>query len=308
MSKKVNRTLTMRTAFSHNDFGSNSGGHGSLESLLLSLHGNLPSVSDRRASFDEMVIEGRNIEETEQGCLLHIVAFTPDGAISIVPGAVGDQGGSLSLLSAPTDAEFLDGELMLLVRGNDVAVCRSGLGIMAFNAYVDKLAEMCDQNQPENTFVLQKRADVNKVALVTKEGVKSLSMGSIANKASVDRAQRETIQQSIVGSAIDEFLNTLGREEDIPQEAENLKVEVLITFDKRNGTSIGQQQLQAVAEQVLAEDDEGFMIETMNGKKIRAKDLLLSKPVRLPAFGKSVNYEDAWCELVTFHNELTQAQ
>lgn len=90
----------------------------------------------------------------------------------------------------------------------------------------------------------------------------------------------------------------------MPEEAENLKVEVSLSFDKRHGTQVDKDSLQALAETVLAEDDEGFQIETMTGRKVRAADILLSKSVEMQDFGKSVHHQEAWRHLLEFDAEL----
>jgi hypothetical protein len=85
-----------------------------------------------------------------------------------------------------------------------------------------------------------------------------------------------------------------------------LKVEVLFTFDKRRGTELDQRQLASLAEAVLADDEDGFAIETLSGRKVRADEIVLSKVVRLPAFGKSVRHRDAWGALREFYGELNR--
>lgn len=301
----VHRTLTLRTAVSISDFGAANGGPGSLEAVLQRVHRRFNTIRQRRARFEGQIIEGRNVEHGRDISLLHLVAYTPDDQISVVPRAGNRAAADLALIDPPQNAEFLDGELMLLVRENDVAICRSNLGERAFAAYVHHLANESGMDGADAAFQLMKRADIDKIAMIQREGVKRVAMNSVAHAAAVDRAQRETVRETILGNVLDEVAALLGLEGDIPDDAENLKVEVLFTFDKRRGTEIDQRQLAYLAQQMLAEDeDEGFMIETLEGRRFRAQDIILSKPVRLNAYGKSVHYVDAWGELRAFYNEL----
>lgn len=308
----VHRTLTMRNAVSATDFGAKMGSYGSLENLLRHLHGRYKMIAERRALTGGLVIEGRNVVRSRTGhTFLHLVSYTPDDEISVVPeaGAVSDA--DLALIAPPKDADFLDGELMLLVKDNDVMMCRSGLGESGFLSYVSSLARRARIPSVDYTFHLMKRADVDKLEMIRNEGVKSVSMNAIANQAAVGhvkrgRVEHGSISKRVIGSAWEEISAILGLEGEIPVEAENLKVEVLLSFDKRRGTDIDQRQIEFIAEQMLAdEENDGFSIETLTGRKIRAEDIVLSKQEKFTAYGKSVKHRDAWAALRAFYDELT---
>lgn len=308
MPEAVSRTLTMRSAVSMTNFGAANGGPSSLGNLLRQIHGAFGTIRERRARFDGQVVEGRNILEDRNGMnLLHLVAYTPDDQISIVPRAGEEAAADLALLEAPENTEFLDGELMILVKDDDVALCRSGLAEGAFASYVLQLAERHGLDSTDATFHLMKRADVDKLAMIQREGVKQLSMNSLAHEASIERARRETIKEKVLGSLLDDFKAILGIEAIVPQDAENLKVEVLLTFDKRRGTEIDQRQLSFLAQRMLEENEEdGFMIETLEGRKFRANDILLSERVSIPSFGKSIHHMEAWGALRSFYDKLSE--
>jgi hypothetical protein len=209
------------------------------------------------------------------------------------------------LIDPPEDAEFLDGELALLVAGDDVALCKSNLGEGDFVSFVQQLGA---GYQPVHcAFSLMKRADMDKLELIRRDGIKHVSMNAVAHAASVEHADRDTVRQRIFGPLLEELRAIAGLGDEIPEDAENLKVEVLFTFDKRRGTELDQRQLAALAETVLADEAEGFAIETLSGRTVRADEIVLSKPVRLPAFGKSIRYRDAWGALSDFYRDSKQA-
>lgn len=303
----LHRTLTLRTAVSAADFGAANGGPGSLVEVLRELHDRFATVPERRAIYEGQVVEGRHIHRDRNGMtLVHLVAYTPDDQISVVPRAGDVPAADLALLDAPPDTEFLDGELMLLVNDNDVAVCRSGLGESALTSYVLGLGERHGLDTAMLAFRLMKRADIDKLHMIRSEGVKRVSMNAIAHQASVEHVERMSVRQRILGEVWDEIRAVLGMEGRVPEDAENLKVEVLFSFDKRRGTDLDQRQIEFLAEQMLADEEEGFMIETLSGRKVRAQDIVLSKPVRIPSFGKSVHYNEAWGALRTFYTELNR--
>jgi len=308
MPETVHRTLTMRTAVSLTQFGAAQGGPGSLSALLDAIHGVCRTVPRRRATVAGQIIEGRNVRRGRDGStLLHIIAYTPDDPLSVVPQVGNVAAADLELLEAPPDTEFLDGQLMLLVKDNDVVMCRSGLGEAAFVSYVVQLAARRRIDAQHASFHLMKRADIDKLELIRRDGVKAISMNAVARQASVDHVERTSVRKRILGDVWDEISAILGIEREVPPDAENVMVEVLLSFNKRQGTELDQRQLAAIAEMVLEEEEqeEGFMIETLAGRKLRAQDIVLSKPVRLPAVGKSVRHVDAWGALREFYTELT---
>jgi hypothetical protein len=195
---------------------------------------------------------------------------------------------------------------MLLVNHNDVVVCRSGLGENAFGSYVLGLAERHGFDTATVAFRLMRRADVDKLRMIRNDGVKRVSMNAVAHQASIEHVERTSVRQRILGEVWDEIRAVLGLDGRVPEDAENLKVEVLFSFDKRRGTELDQRQIEFLAEQMLADEDEGFMIETLSGRKIKAQDIVLSKPVRIPSFGKSVQYNEAWGALRAFYTELNR--
>jgi hypothetical protein len=305
--KLIHRTLTMRSALSLTNFGILHGGHGSLEELLRWLHKKYDTVPQRRARSGSMIVEARNVDDGNKRLpvMLHLVGYTPDDQISIVPNAPDKAEAALALLKAPKDAEFLDGNAMILVRDNDVLICRSGLGESALYDYVYELSQRAKLKAANTSFRLMKRVDVDKLELIREEGVAHISMNAIAHETTLEHIKRKSVRKRLAARAWEEVQAILGMEQEVPKDAENVKVEVILSFDKQEGTAIDQKQLTSLAERVLQDgDDEGFSIRTLKGRTLRAEDIVLSKPVAMPAFGKTVKHTDAWNELKAFYAEL----
>jgi hypothetical protein len=305
----LTRTLSMRTAQSVSEFNKLNGGPGSFERLLRILHSIYANVPQRRVESGGQVIEARNVDGVNPGTtLLHLVAYTPDEQMPGVPNAARNAASAdLILLEAPDDVEFLDGQLMAFIRENDVLLCKDGLGEAALVAYALGLARRNGMDTASLAFHLMKRADIDKIEMIRRDGIKSVSMNTVAHQTSVDHVERHNVRERITGRVIDELKAVLGMADEVPEDVENLKVEVLFTFDKREGTVVDQRQLVDLAERMVNEDD-GFSIETLSGKTLRAEDVILSKPIRLPAFGKSVHHADAWVALADFYAELSEVR
>ncbi|MCV0371687.1 hypothetical protein [Filomicrobium sp.] len=306
MAELVNRTLSLREAYNINNFGAESGGPGSLESLLRSAHTDDLNHADRKAKVGNLIVQARNFLNETSYHLLHLVAYVPDDKMQVVP--LTDTDAELELADPPDETEYLDGEMMLLVQGNDVLMCKCGLSESAMLNFVEQVGEKLGFESEIVRCNLGKRIDIDKMAMIKKEGVHRLSMNALAHSVSVDAAERSTVRRKFAGVIFDEVRDILGVEAEVPEDAENLKVEVSLTFDKRRGTEIDKRQLQVMAETILDDEDGGFAIETLAGRKVRADDILLSKAVMLPAFGKSVRHEDAWERLIEFNQEIRASQ
>ncbi len=292
----INRTLTLREAANVNDFA----GFGTLEGVLRAIHQQDAPPQDRTAPSGQSFVQCRSLHISADHLLIHLVGYTPDDLIQVLP--VNEPG--VQLAEAPAGMEFLDGEMMLHVRGNSVLICRCGLPDGAFMAYVEYFAAAMGQAAGAVHFALGKRVDVDKLALIAEEGVHKLRMNAVAHAVSTEGGGRTTVIEKVTGTILDEIKDLLAIEHALPEEAENLKVEVSLSFDKRKGTQVDRDSLQQLAETVLDQGDDGFQIETMTGRKVRAADILLSKTVAMQKFGKSVHHQEAWGHLVTFDQEL----
>lgn len=306
---KLNRTLTMRSAENINQFGSENGGPGSLGQLIQVLHNQFQAVVERRAMHDNKIVECRHYNVVGGKHLLHLVAFTPDDQISLVPNAAGDVvEADLRLARAPDGTEFLDGELFLLIAGNDVLVCRSGLAEKALTSYVLRLAQVAGYENEDVVFELLKRADIDKLDLIQRDGVRQVSMKTVAYRTSIEDVVERNKSLRALRSLYGEIQAVFGFEDVEELDQQNLKVEALVTFDKLRGSAVSQRNLVQMAESMIEDEEEGFMIETLSGKKIRASDMVLSKSVRLDQFGKSIHHNTAWGALQEYDRELRRGR
>lgn len=122
------RTLTLREAVHINDFG-----HlGSLEQVIRALHPNPTTAQERTAPAGPSFVQCRSLLFAADHVLMHLVGYTPDDLIQVLPVA----GQDVQLAEAPPGMEILDGESMLHIRGNSVLVCRCGLPDGALMSYV----------------------------------------------------------------------------------------------------------------------------------------------------------------------------
>src|SRR3712207_6825601 len=101
----LSRTLTMRTAVGVSEFEREAGGPGSLGRLLAQIFARLTTVPERRAEIGGRIVEARHVNDADpQGLLLiHLVAYTPDDQVPVVPSAPDAPGADLQLIEAPAN-------------------------------------------------------------------------------------------------------------------------------------------------------------------------------------------------------------
>jgi len=300
----VARTLSFRTAVSMDDFTGMDGHNRNLQYVLDNLHQRYTTVGERQVEIGGQVLQVRNLETRDGSSLIHLVAYTPDDEIAVVPDADDVETADLILAEAPDETEFLDGEIMFLINGNDVGICRCGIGEGKLYLYVEELARRAGYDTANLAFRLYPRADVDKMAQVMREGVHRLSMNAIANEISINEA--DTAVESLLSSTLRELGALIGFEPQEAQDIENLKVGVSFDFNKINGTAIDQQSLTSLAQRILDEDEHGFVIETLEGNRFKADDVLLTRRVNFEPFGKSIYFRRAWEQLVIFYGTLTR--
>jgi len=299
----------MRSAESANSFGLDNGGPGSLGKLISAIHHEFKTVGERRAIHESKVLECRHHISDRGFHLLHLVAFTPEDTISIVPNAQQDAlDADLRLVSPPDESHFLDGELFLLVAENNVLVCRSGLSEKALVSYIIHLAHKAGYENEHTIFELMKRADIDQLELINREGVRQVTMRSVAYKTSIDYITEQSRGLKVIGGIWNEMQTVFGLEHETDPRDADLKVEAIVKFDKRRGSEVSQRQIEVMAKSLINDDNDiDFTIETLSGKKIRAADMVLSKSVRLDQFGKSVHHLTAWGALQSYYRELSRS-
>lgn len=281
------------------------GGGSTLESLFSIARGTVGAGHRFPAEDDRPAIEERHHEfKSGTGHLLHIVAFTPGEEASIVPHA---HSGDLATTPPPDDADFMDGDIMAMICGNDVVLCANSLHEKQLERFLVKFLDAAGLNAPQQTFELSKVANVNKLKMIQDQGVKEVCFDSSLYEASFLHTDRQTVHNRITGGLFDEFKALFFKDDEIIdiEEAENLTVKLVLSYDKRKkGADFSRKKLEMMANRAYSEDDEGIKIKTFNGDTVSASDITLKKQVTMNRHGKTVWYSDAWSEIEKYYQEL----
>jgi hypothetical protein len=263
----------------------------SLSYYLYAAHSVTPNVENRTFRIEDQEVKCCHLEDDGQGThYLHITVTTPGEPASTVPKKGGVSQVDLKTCDAPSDSDFMDGDIMMMVLGNHVMFCSTGLKPNWATKYLRRIFRQTNQSGLAESVTITPVADVSRLALIKQKGVKSISLAAGAYPATlslIDRSQT-TIRRRLLSVVWDEILGLFAEDDDLKQinEQENLTAEVVLRFDRRKkGGELGQKRLEEFAGMVMDETG-GFKIMTFGKEAITAENITLKKEIGAPKDGK----------------------
>ena len=287
--KRKKKTLSYRRAVY---FGTEPGMK-TLEQYLAIAHSKLTTIKQRTIKIQSYpVIECRNYKPSDGlGIFMHLASYNPGEQASIVRHVGDDIESDVETTAPPKDTEFMDGDMMVLVADNHVLICATNVHEKTAERYMRHLIKKEAIDKACAEFTLEKVGDINKLKLIKSHGVKSVTLDASIFDASLDYMERKTISSKLGGSLMQEIKALVLKDwgADDVERAENLTARIVLSFDSRKKQAVlGRETLESMATKIIDEDDDGFMIETLTGEKIRQNQIAVRKSVLLPKHGKSV--------------------
>lgn len=294
------------------------------------------TLSYRRAIWLDVLIEGENLEEfckkalrkrnqignrrlvraggqrlfcnqhytpRSGGIFLHLVADTPGDHASVVSTLDDDKDLSeVRTARPPANREYLDGDIFLLVNGDNVCLCATALREAAAVEYFHFLFQEAELPDRSVQFDLEKIANVDKVRMIRRQGIKEIELDASlyeATMAHMNRGLGSSVLRKI-GTHFKAFLD----DKDIAGE-DNVSVRLTLKADLRmNGSRlIGDKKLRAVAEDVILNPEAAYTIVTGTGQRFSNDEIVLTKKVNIRQHGKSIAHQAAWDALAEFYRE-----
>ncbi len=282
-----------------------------LEKCVRSANKILKTVDSRSVYHgDQFVKIAKTKDLTNGGVLLHLTTETPGEAASVVPKASPTSAElDLKTQSPPPDGEWLDGDAFLFVKDDHVCLCttevRDGAIKLFFYRYFEK-AKIHNGNR----FDLFKVADISKVKLLHKLGVKELEIRAALYKATADYEKRKNTVIGFTGAIGKHVRAFLGKANDVTPDG--LTVCLSLKTDGRSGKSalkLGESRIEALATDVVKNDggdDYDYAILTNNGQRITQEEIFMRRKVPIESHGKTVRCDKAWKELTNFFEYLEE--
>jgi hypothetical protein len=269
----------------------------------------LPKLDDRqvpRNGGQELTLAKITPDDDNKGFLLHITLDTPGESASVVPKVAGLVTEiEVGTMPPPNDAEFMDGDACLYVRGNHVCLCTSGCTDATVRYFLAELFKKANIRIDADKFDLMKVADLNKVTMIQKVGVKEITLKGTIYKASAQYAKRKGQPMGMMGE-ISRIIQSQGSNSTSNEDA--LSIALTLTLDeRRKGIPLGEARLKEIAQNAVesAEGEDDFTIYLKDGQQITATEIYVKSVAPIDAHGKSVLRTSAWAELKAFYARLS---
>lgn len=306
MNKQRTKTLSYRRAVWLN---TQPNSKSTLETYIAQAHKKLTRIGQRKISYgDGQILKAIRLKKGKpRGYFLHIVAETPGDLASTI--SVADDNkpdADVVPASPPKGSEFMDGDFLVFVRGNNVCMCSTVLHDGALALFLRELFDKAKLPSESKRFDLQKIANVQKLKLIQAQGVKSIEFNASVYDASLKYINRNDTP-SILGSAAQQINAILGKNK--APNAEDLTIQVGLNADGRivkTGTSAAK-TLDDLAKDLINANDDNYSIITRSNHRITFKEVFVRTKASIPKHGKSVNQSHAWNALQNFHNNLEKS-
>jgi hypothetical protein len=295
-------------------------GRRTLETLLNEVHETLATDGQRTFQTTGGEIRGARVHPSDKGLLMQIAAYAPGEPTSTIAKNKGAKSSTITAEPAPQGKDYLDGEIFVLINGNHVILCPSGVReSLATNYFIHALTKV-GETKIATTLDLDKVAKTSKLKMIQDEGVKEILLQSSLYEASI--LQLDTKTPSIGGFRVliaQQMERIFAKDPDLHaiSEFENLNISLSIRFDGKEGRkrhadpkfgTAGRARLIKASQRVLDEhdegDSEGFVIITGANNQITADEVRVADKVNIATLGKSLNHTDAWDKLTKYYEQL----
>lgn len=281
-----------------------------LEFYLEEAHGKFKTVATRRVELDgNFVIEVRHQQRRRGvGLLLHVTAYTREEPASVVPQVTArDDEAPISTTPPPNGTDFMDGDLHILVAGDDVIMCASGIRERKFEEYCSIIFDRAEFPPVAGMFHLEAVANANKLKVIEDEGVKEIKLDAVSYVATGQQLKRYSLRRTLRDEMLDTLRALFGDDPGVQDvaDAENLSAQIVLKFDRRKkGGELSAERMSGLAKRLVDEGDEGFTIRTMGNTTLGYNQISLQRPAKIAAYGKTVQRDAAFRELVSYYTDL----
>ena len=207
---------------------------------------------------------------------------------------------------------FLNSDLMALIKGNQVICMNCGRNAGSLRIYFQQLFRKAGFDDASRQFELVRIANPDKVAIIVAVGVKRVDLEiSIADATAaelIDGIGGGSIWHNITNSFGGAFQAITGQDETVEQirQAEKGTMKVSINVPKGDLSAAKEGLAQLSEEVVEDEDSEGYTIHLGNGDTIKPNEVSVRKQVNLEAAANSVSVLQAWDAMQGYMAELME--
>jgi len=304
-------------------------GKETLENILKVSHDKYNTTSDRTfdGPYGTEIQCARYVYKGKIGLFFQIASYVPGQPTTAIQESSSTSIKSdISEVIAPVGNNFLDGDVFLLVKDNNVILLQSGSRENVALNYMTKMLEKNSYTNASMSLEFQSIAKEDKVKMIKTQGVKSIELNTSLYEASLmhlekqeENVKRETKIFNLPGAVAETLKQVFAKDKTLSEinEKENVNIKLSISFDGKEAMKhrkdagfgkIGKSRLEKTSEMIikeyLAEDVDGFTIITGDNNKITSDEIVISDNYRIKTLGKSLYPPDAFDKLEEYYFQL----
>ncbi|MDR1126399.1 MAG: hypothetical protein LBM64_10165 [Deltaproteobacteria bacterium] len=268
----------------------------SLQNMAITAHRQLCNLEERTIDRGDKRYSCLRCEEHQEGLLLNVSVCTPDEPANTIPKPNTQSVVEPSLIVAPENADFMDGDVHALLWDRHVLICSVRSRPTLLKAYLDAIFSGIEVDIPE--FFLAPAAPAQALRALS-EGIKKIDISAAAYAA-----QLSQINDAQKGFFANLGLATIGTEKPLATalEQKDTHAKVMVSVQqsgKINQNSETQRELAKIAQNLIESTAyTPYCITTKKNSRITPEILQRKAQIRLEPFGKTVFRSDAWAALI----------
>ena len=277
-----------------------------LRSSLLSIRERYVSVMDTAVDFpDGSVIRIQRFREDDSRAFVQLVRYVPgEKTPTIISSPVSSEDVG-DLASPPEGREYKDGDCYLLCSNKYVIFCQNGISSDKAGVYLSNI--ISSVLGVGDVFRLVPVARIDRVTLLAKHGVKSISFKMSAHRLSVDSTFDSGRKLGFFSG-----LASIFKKDDSLEEQDSKLNDIMIGIDvsargNRRASQSSRDALCALGLNLLEGDlgdTEDICIITNNNEKLSIDSIRMQTSVNIKMAEKSLDFESAFDKMGGYMNDL----
>lgn len=282
-----------------------------LEHLVRQAWGQFQTQAERTITFsDNRSSCGlRSCECNGNGFAIHCGKYTDGQGVGTIPTTpapevvVGER--------APEPGEnFLNSDLMALIRGNHVISMNCGRNAGSLRIYLQQLFRKAGFSDAARQFELVRIGSLDKLAIIHAIGVMGIDLqfdiSEVTASEVIDGARSDSMWRTFKRSFGDAFKAVTARDESVEQLRSAERVTVTVSIKVPTGDlDVAKNGLNEFSEEVVEDEEaDSFVIHLRDRSTIRPHEVSVRKEVSIEAAANTVSVFQTWDEMETYMAEL----
>ncbi len=322
-ASKVKRLMYRRASWTNQE-------KRTLEDLLKKCHDTFKTTAQRTVAgpYGSELQCAKYMIKKDIGLLFQIASYVPGQPTSAIEeSSQSTTVSGITEVPAPVGNNFLDGDVFVLINGNNVIVLQSGVRESAALNYFEKMLNKKGDTEAAISLEFHGIAKEDKVKMIKNQGVKSIELNASLYEASLMHLERkagkkrETRVLDLPGTVAETLKRVFAKDKSLKEitEKENVNIKLSISFDGKEAMrkenkkdaafgAVGKSRLEKASELIVKESIdggcEGFTIVTGDNNRIRPEEIVVSDNYKVKTFGNSLDQDDAFEKLQDYFAQL----